>query len=316
MSVVRDGIPLRLIVGLAGTELTREETELFTATNPLGFILFARNCETRDQIRLLVDSLKRITGRADTPILIDQEGGKVQRLLPPNWRAAPPSRAFGELARKNESAAVTAAWLNARLIAADLAELGINYNCAPVLDVPTEDADPIIGDRAFASEAECVALLGQAACSGFLAGGITPIIKHIPGHGRATADSHVALPVVSADRASLIASDIAPFAALNRMPWAMTAHVVYTAFDRDRPATTSPTVIDEVIRQLIGFEGVLISDDVCMSALSGPPRERADAALAAGCDLVLHCNGDIAEMGDVVKACGPLLPTQHARLAA
>lgn len=306
--------PRRVVFGLAGLELSGEEARFFTEADPLGFILFARNCDTPEQIRALVSALTATTGRADTPILIDQEGGRVQRLKPPRWRAAPPARRFGDLARTDEAAGLTAAWLNARLIAADLADLGITHDCAPVLDLPSADADPIIGDRAFADDAELIALLGQASCSGFLEGGVTPIIKHIPGHGRATADSHLELPVVSATREAL-AADLAPFAALARMPWAMTAHVVYTAFDPHACATTSATVINEIIRGAIGFPGVLISDDLCMSALSGSPGERATAAFAAGCDLVLHCNGNLAEMRQVADACDCLQPQQQQRLA-
>lgn len=307
--------PRRVIFGLAALELSGEEAAFFKEADPLGFILFSRNCETPEQVRALVHALRAITGRADTPILIDQEGGRVQRLKPPHWRAAPPMQRFGDLARHDERAAIAAAWLNARLIADELVALGISHDCAPVLDVPSPDADPIIGDRAFAADPELVALLGQATCSGLMAGGITPIIKHIPGHGRATADSHVALPVVSASREELQAHDFPPFAALVRMPWAMTAHLVYTAFDPMAPATTSPIVLHQLIRQGIGFQGILISDDLCMSALKGSPGERTRAALAAGCDLVLHCNGLLAEMRDVAEACDPLTPAQEQRLA-
>lgn len=306
--------PRRVIFGLAGPELTSDERRFFADAEPLGFILFARNCRAPSQIRALVTALKDVTGRSDIPILIDQEGGRVQRLTPPHWRAAPPAKRLGDLARADELAGSTAAWLNARLIAADLADLGITHDCAPVLDLPQPGADPIIGDRAFAADAELIALLGQASCSGFMAGGVTPIIKHIPGHGRATADSHVTLPVVTATREELNA-DLAPFVALARMPWAMTAHVVYTAFDAAAPATTSPVVVDDIIRGAIGFQGVLISDDLCMSALQGTPGERAVAALAAGCDLLLHCNGNLAEMQQVAAACGVLEEAQHHRLA-
>lgn len=307
--------PRRVIFGLAGLEVTADERRFFAEADPLGFILFARNCQSPEQIRALVGTLREITGRADTPVLIDQEGGRVQRLKPPHWRAAPPAKRLGDLARTDEAAGIAAAWLNARLIAAELADLGITHDCAPVLDLPQADADPIIGDRAFADDAELIALLGQASCSGFLAGGVTPIIKHIPGHGRATADSHVALPVVTATKDEL-AADLAPFAALARMPWAMTAHVVYTAFDPDAPATTSRTVLEDVIRGMIGFQGLVISDDLCMSALRGTPSERAAAALTAGCDLLLHCNGVLAEMVQVAEGCGDLEPAQQHRLAA
>ena len=228
---------------------------------------------------------------------------------------APPAARFAELARHDWQVAVEAARLNARLIAADLFELGITVDCAPVLDVPHPDGDPVIGDRAAGDTPELAALLGGAACEGFLAGGVLPVIKHLPGHGRASVDSHVALPVVDAPLAELERTDLPPFIALHHMPWAMTAHVVYTAIDPSAPATLSARVVAEVIRGRIGFEGVLVSDDLCMGALSGTPARRSAAALAAGCDVLLHCNGVLAEMQDCAEGCAPLTAAATERLA-
>jgi beta-N-acetylhexosaminidase len=298
--------PRAAIFGLAGTTPSAGERDLFAALPPLGFILFARNCTTPAQVRRLCDDLRALVGRADAPILIDQEGGRVQRLQPPAWRAAPPMARFADLAERDEAAAIEAAWLNGRLFAAELAGLGISVDCAPVLDVPQPGADPIIGDRACGRTPEQVALIGQALASGLLDGGVLPVIKHIPGHGRASVDSHLALPVVDAPRAELERIDFAPFAALARLPVAMTAHVVYTAIDPDRPATESRPVIADAIRGTIGFDGLLLSDDIGMHALSGSFAERAARALAAGCDVVLHCSGALDEMRDVAAACPPL----------
>jgi beta-N-acetylhexosaminidase len=308
------GVPTAAIVGLAGLELGDDERALFMQANPLGFILFARNCRAPAQVKALIADLRDVVGRADAPILIDQEGGRVQRLQPPHWRAAPPADVFGRLAAFSEADGVEAAWLNARLVADELAALGITHDCWPVLDIPQPGADGVIGDRAFCDDPHRVAMLGRAVATGLMAGGIVPIIKHIPGHGRATVDSHKRLPVVDTEHDRLRAVDFAPFAMLNDMPWAMTAHVVYRAIDPERPATTSETVIGEVIRGEIGFEGVLVSDDLCMEALSGTPAERVHAALAAGCDIVLHCNGLIADTKAVLAASPPLSPTARGRL--
>ena len=304
-----------VIVGCGGPVLGDAERRFFRDADPLGFILFARNCTDPNQVRSLVAELRDCVGRADAPVLIDQEGGRVARLAPPHWRAAPPARRFAEIAELGRDRAVEAARLNAHLVAAELFQLGITVNCAPVLDVVQPDAHPIIGDRAFGARPEMAALLGWAVCEGLLDGGVMPVIKHIPGHGRATADSHEALPVVEAPRAELEAVDFAPFKALNHMPWAMTAHVVYPAIDPDRPATTSAPVIAEAIRGAIGFDGVLVSDDIGMKALEGDFGARAEAALAAGCDLVLHCSGELAEMEKVVAAAGLLSDAALARLA-
>ena len=304
-----------MIFGVAGPTASDAERRFFADADPLGFILFARNCSAPEQVRTLVDDLRTIVGRADAPVLIDQEGGRVRRLQPPRWRAAPAVAVFGDLCARDERRAVEAAWLNGRLIAADLAELGITVNCAPVLDVRHPGAHEIIGDRAFAGEAEIVALLGRAICAGLLAGGVLPVIKHIPGHGRAGRDSHEALPVVEAALADLEHVDFAPFAALADMPMAMTAHVVYAAVDAAAPATTSATVVREVVRGIIGFDGLLMSDDLCMRALTGTPGERAAAAFAAGCDVVLHCSGDLDEMRAVARASSSLSDEAVGRLA-
>lgn len=295
--------------------MTPAERRLFATADPLGFILFARNCDSPGQVRALVRDLRAVVERADAPILIDQEGGRVQRLRPPHWRDAPPAVRIGQLFAADAAAALQSARLNARLIAAELEGLGIDVDCAPVVDLPQAGADPIIGDRAFAPEPARVAALGRAACEGFLAGGVQPILKHIPGHGRATADSHLRLPVVETDRATLAATDWVPFAALKDMPWAMTAHVVFTAIDASAPATLSARVISDVIRGEIGFSGLLLSDDIGMQALTGPMHMRARAVLAAGCDVALHCSGVLHEMAAVASVCPRLTEAALARLA-
>lgn len=286
---------------MAGTELTDWEYDFFRDIAPVGFILFARNIDTPYQVRELTDSLRNITGNVDTPILIDQEGGRVARLRPPHWREAPPAARIGDLAALDVNMGIEAAHLNARLFAAELMELGINVDCAPVLDLPQPDADPIISDRAYTPHPEMTAVLARSACRGFLAGGVLPVIKHIPGHGRATVDSHEALPYVDTPFDILDSVDFRPFVELNDMPWAMTAHVVFEDIDPHTPVTTSPRAIEDLIRTHIGFDGVLISDDLSMKALGGEFKDRAEASLEAGCDLVLHCNGDADEMQAVAE---------------
>ena len=277
----------------------------------MGFILFKRNCESPDQVRALVHELRATIGRADAPVLIDQEGGRVARLQPPHWRKYPAAATLGALGGER---AQKAARLAARLIADDLTALGITVDCLPVLDVSQPGASPVIGDRAYSSDPAEVARLGKTSCEGLLEGGVLPVIKHVPGHGRATVDSHDALPRVSASRAVLDATDFAPFRALSDMPWAMTAHIVYGAIDAEAPATLSPLVIREVIRANMGFDGVLVSDDLSMKALGGPIGARAARALVAGCDLALHCNGGAEEMADVAAAVAPLTPEARRRL--
>jgi beta-N-acetylhexosaminidase len=300
------------ILGCRGPVLAVDERAFFAETAPWGFILFGRNVETPHQVRGLVASLREAVGR-DAPVLIDQEGGRVQRLRPPHWPLYPPGRAYGRLPidRRRE---ITR--LGARLLAHDLSGLGIDVDCLPVLDVPDPDGHEVIGDRAYAETPDEVAVLGRAAAEGLIAGGVLPVIKHIPGHGRALADSHQQLPVVLADRAALEARDFAPFKALSDMPMAMTAHVVYAALDPDRPATLSKPLIEEVIRGAIGFDGLLMTDDLSMQALSGGFRERAESALTAGCDLVLHCNGELGEMQAVAAGAGALQGRASERAAA
>lgn len=300
--------PRAAILGCAGPRLSAEERAFFRAADPVGFILFRRNVETPAQVKALVAALRETVGRADAPVLVDQEGGRVARLQPPHWRTYPPAAALAAIGEE-------AVRLGARLIADDLARLGITVDCVPCLDIPVSGADPIIGDRAYGGDAETVARLGRAAAEGLLEGGVLPVVKHIPGHGRGTVDSHLALPVVDASAMELDRVDMAPFKALADMPWAMTAHIVYSALDEKRPATLSPVVIAEVIRNRIGFDGVLVSDDLSMKALGGGFAERAAGALEAGCDLALHCNGDPAEMAAVVEGTRPLTPESAARLA-
>ena len=294
------------IVGCSGPELTQDERAFFREAQPWGFILFRRNIDNPDQVRALTDALRETVGVSEAPILIDQEGGRVQRMGPPHWRRYPPGRAYGQAVPGDTLGQREIARLGARLIADDLLSVGINVDCLPVLDVPVPGAHDIIGDRAYGSEPRTIAVLGRAAAEGLLAGGVLPVVKHMPGHGRAGADSHEALPVVDASRDELEAIDFEPFRVLADMPLAMTAHVVYTAVDPEHPATTSRKVMDEVIRGSIGFDGLVMSDDLSMKALSGSFRERAAASLAAGCDVALHCNGNLDEMQAVAEA-APLL---------
>lgn len=291
-----------LVLGSAGTALSRDERAFFRDADPLGFILFKRNVDHPDQVRALVADLRDAVGR-HAPILIDQEGGRVARLRGVHWPELPAARAIGNLPRVD---ATRAAWLHGRLLAAQLSDLGINVDCAPVADVPVPGAHDVIGDRAFAMDPARVALLAGEQAAGLLAGGVMPVVKHVPGHGRAFADSHKELPIVSTARAELERWDFAPFRALASLPAAMVAHVVFTALDTDRPASVSPTVIADIIRGHIGFDGVLFSDDLSMQALSGTVGQRAAAVLAAGCDIALHCNGQMEEMLDVVSHARPM----------
>jgi beta-N-acetylhexosaminidase len=291
----------RAIYGCAGTTLSATERDFFRDVRPWGFILFARNISEPAQVRSLVQELRDTVGDGQAPVLIDQEGGRVARLKPPHWRERPPAARFGALYETNPEAAREATYLNARLIAHDLSALGINVDCLPVLDVPVTGAHDIIGDRAFAHSPATIIALGKAQIEGLTDGGVLPVMKHIPGHGRAGSDSHLALPRVTATQAELSGSDFVTFRSLNLCPIAMTAHVVYESIDPQRPATTSPKVVRDVIRGEIGFEGLLMSDDLSMKALDGPLSVRAKAALFAGCDLALHCNGDMEEMREVAS---------------
>ncbi len=291
-----------LIVGCAGKELTRDEVAFLRDVEPWGFIIFRRNIDTPAQTAALIDSFRAAIGRSDAPVLIDQEGGRVQRLGPPHWPKYPPGRAYGRLRTNDPLTGREIARLGARLIAHDLKLLGITVDCLPVLDVPAAGAHDVIGDRAYGSDPETIAVLGRAAAEGLIAGGVLPVIKHIPGHGRAGADSHEALPEVDASRADLEARDFAPFRVLADMPLAMTAHVVYRAIDPARPATTSRKVMRGVVRGFIGYDGLVMSDDLSMKALTGTFAERAKASIRAGCDMLLHCNGDMAEMKAIASA--------------
>jgi beta-N-acetylhexosaminidase len=299
-----------ILFSCAGESLTADECVFFREVEPLGFILFQRNCRCREQVEALVADFRDCVGSADVPVLIDQEGGRVARLRPPEWRRYPAAARLAALPDAEEVLR-----LGARLIADDLAEIGVTVDAMPVLDLPVPGADNVIGDRAYGSEPERVARLGRAVCEGLLAGGVLPIVKHMPGHGRARVDSHKALPVVDEDAATLEATDFAPFRALHDMPWAMTAHVVYRAIDPSQPATLSPAVIDQVIRGSIGFDGFLVSDDIGMGALGGSFAERGAAALAAGCDAVLHCSGKLDEMRAAASTAPPLTAAARARLA-
>lgn len=306
----------RLITGLAGPILSRDEASFLRSARPAGIILFSRNCETSEQIRALVASAREAIGADDTLVLIDQEGGRVQRLRPPLGRALPPGAAYGVMYAADPLAARTAARHAAWLVGRDLLELGIDTNCAPVADVPISGAHDIIGDRAYGRTAEQVADLARAVAEGLLAAGVLPVVKHIPGHGRATKDSHFELPAVNAPRADLSASDFAVFRLLNDLPAAMTAHVVFTSIDSHHPASTSPDVTRLVIRGEIAFDGLLMSDDLSMNALSGSIRSRAEAVLAAGSDLALHCNGILAEMEAAAAGVSPLAGASRERFDA
>jgi beta-N-acetylhexosaminidase len=307
-------VSLACVFGLAGPTLTAEEAAFFRDVRPWGFILFRRNVVEPRQVRGLVENLRACVSRAEAPVMIDQEGGRVQRLGPPAWPSYPPARAYGLC--RDARLGCDMARLGARLMAADLAELGLNVDCAPVADVPDVGAHDIIGDRAYARSPQAVGELASAAAEGLLAGGVLPVVKHIPGHGRARSDSHEALPVVDASLDELDQSDFMPFRRLRDMPMAMTAHVVFSAIDARNPATTSPLVIDAVIRRRIGFAGLLISDDLSMKALEGEFASRASQALDAGCDVVLHCNGDMSEMSAVAAGARELAGEAQARASA
>jgi beta-N-acetylhexosaminidase len=313
--------PRAFICGLEGLELTQDERAFLSEAQPWGVILFSRNAGDPNQIRRLTGSVRDALGRADAPILIDQEGGRVQRLGPPNFRAYPAGARYGAVYSDSPLAGVEAAYLGATLIALDLHALGITVDCLPVLDIPVEGATDAIGDRALGDSVDAVATLGGAQSDGLLAGGVLPVMKHMPGHGRALVDSHEELPRVDATMGELEAQDFTPFRLLaKRAPLGMTAHVVFLDLDDGAPATLSSSVIVNVIRERIGFDGALMTDDICMHALSGSPRERAEAAIRAGCDLVLHCNGALDEMLEVVEGApeleGEALRRTDAALAA
>jgi len=289
------------ITGVFGPELSAAEREFIRLERPWGFILFKRNIETPAQVILLISELRKELGEPDAPVLIDQEGGRVQRFGPPNWPAYPPGAVFGRLYDIDRALGLSAARLSARLIAADLIETGVTVDCLPLADVPVAGADAVIGDRAYGTEPGKVAAIARAVTEGLEQGGILPVLKHIPGHGRATADTHLKLPIVDTPKAELERTDFAAFQLLADLPMAMTAHVVFSALDPAHPATTSATIIEQVIRGVIGFQGLLMSDDVSMNALAGSIAERTRAIFAAGCDMVLHCNGKLDEMREVAR---------------
>jgi beta-N-acetylhexosaminidase len=309
------GMTAALITGLSGTVLTSDERAYLSAVQPAGIILFRRNIDDARQLKVLVDDARDAIGREDVLVLIDQEGGRVQRLKPPLAPDLPPAAAYAALYERDVELAKSAAYCVARLVAEDLRIFGINTNCAPVLDVPVAGAHDIIGDRAFGSTPyQIIALAGEVA-NGLMAGGVVPVIKHIPGHGRATADSHFRLPVVNESYDALSRSDFVPFKALAHMPSAMTAHVVFADIDSANPASTSAKVTREIIRGDIGFDGLLMSDDLSMKALAGPMRQRAEAVLRAGSDIALHCNGDMREMRAAAEGVGELAGAAKARFA-
>ena len=291
-----------MITGFAGTMLTEAEQELFRRVRPWGFILFARNVESLEQLRALTKQIREVTGRDETLIFIDQEGGRVQRLRPPLVPNYPSASQIGALYNQDEDKGTRAAWLLGRLHAFDLMSVGINANCLPVLDVPVEGAHDVIGSRAYSSDPEIVAVLGNAVAEGLMAGGVLPVMKHMPGHGRAFADSHKELPSVDAPLSELCARDFVPFCQLDDLPAAMTAHIVYKALDPERPATLSPVVINCVIRDMLDYDGLLMSDDISMKALSGNLDDIARDIIEAGCDVVLHCSGVLEETIAVAAA--------------
>ena len=300
-------------LGLAGPVLGEAERSFFRAVDPAGYILFKRNCVDRAQVRALTDDLRALSGRADLPVLIDQEGGRVQRLGPPEWPRLPAAEPFAKLYEKAPVSAMEAARVNALAIALMLREVGVNVDCLPLLDVRRPDADAIIGDRSLGAGPMQVASLGRLVLDGLREGGVVGVVKHMPGHGRAMADSHKELPIVTVSEAEL-ADDVRPFERLADAPMGMTAHVVYTAWDAERCASLSPIVIADIIRGRIGFDGLLMSDDLGMSALSGGFGERAAGVIAAGCDIALHCSGDLAEMEAVAGALGAITEGASARL--
>ena len=287
------------ISGCSGLTLNKSEVAFFERFSPWGLILFKRNCESSSQVIALVNAYRRAVGRSDAPVFIDQEGGRVQRIGPPQWRAYPPASSFGKLYALNPGLALRSARSLGHLMASELYDLGLTASCMPVLDVPQSDAHEVIGNRAYDPKVERVMVLARAHMAGLLDGGILPVIKHIPGHGRAVVDSHLHLPVVTTSRLELESHDFVPFTGFADCPMAMTAHVVYSAIDPKHPATLSRKVVRNVIRKVIGFEGLLITDDLSMKALGGTLKYKAEMAYDAGCDMLLHCNGVMAEMEEV-----------------
>jgi beta-N-acetylhexosaminidase len=305
-----------VVFGCAGSSLTKAEQSLFEKFEPWGLILFKRNCENPDQIKQLVASFRQAVGRPDAPVFIDQEGGRVQRLGPPLWRAYPAAAAFGKVYGINPGLALRAARNIGRLMAQDLFELGITASCLPVLDVPAPGSHNVIGNRAYDTRPERIMVLARAHMSGLMQGGVMPVMKHMPGHGRALVDSHHDLPVVTASRMELESTDFVPFTAFADCPIAMTAHVIYSAIDPDQPATLSRKVVRHVVRKVIGFDGLLLTDDLSMKALKGSFKEKAEQAYEAGCDMLLHCNGVLDEMAEVAASALPVNAKQARRAKA
>jgi beta-N-acetylhexosaminidase len=308
--------PRAIILGCAGPDLSADERAFFRDADPLGFILFARNIDTPERALRLVEELRSCVARADAPVLIDQEGGRVARLRPPHWRKAPPARLLGELYARDPEKGLLATKLNARLLAADVASIGCDVDCLPVLDIAFPETHAVIGDRAYAAAPEPVAALGRAAAEGLMAEGVMAVIKHIPGHGRATVDSHLSLPTVTASQDELERTDFLPFRLLADLPWAMTGHLLFEAIDPAQAITISAGGVKDVIRGLIGFDGLLLSDDLSMQALGGSLGQRAERALAAGCDIALHCNGTWNEMQEVARHTGPMTALAGRRFDA
>ncbi|MCP3729370.1 beta-hexosaminidase [Sphingomonas sp. MG17] len=302
-----------VIFGLSGPVLTPDERDFFREADPLGYILFGRNCVDRGQMRALTDSLRELSGRDDLPILIDQEGGRVARMKPPEWPPFPAGPAFDKLYDLAPSSAIEAVRANAQALALMLADVGVNVNCAPLLDVRQPETTAAVGERTFGSDPMRVAALGRVMLDGLAKGGVVGVIKHMPGHGRGVVDSHYELPVVAASDAEL-ERDIEPFRTLSDAPMGMTCHVVFKAWDAENPATLSPAVISEVIRGRIGFDGLLMTDDIDMKALSGSAGEKAAAAVAAGCDVALDCWARMPEMEDIAGRLGDAPPQTLARL--
>jgi beta-N-acetylhexosaminidase len=302
------------IYGLAGAELTSDERDFFRDADPAGFIFFARNCVDQRQLLRLTDDLRAISGRGEVPIMMDQEGGRVARLKPPSWPSFPAAEAFARLYQTAPSSAIEASRANARAIGLTLRSSGINVNCLPVLDVRQEGASEIIGDRALGDNPMQVAALGRAVLDGMASAGVVGVVKHMPGHGRALVDSHKERPVITASDEEL-AIDLEPFQRLRNAAMGMIAHVVYTAWDPEQPASLSPAVVAEIIRGRIGFDGWLISDDLAMHALTGGAGARAAGVVAAGCDVALHCTGDLTEMVEVAAAVPEMSAEGEARLA-
>ncbi|MDC0033008.1 beta-N-acetylhexosaminidase [Alphaproteobacteria bacterium] len=314
MLVPNRPFPRAIIFGCSGPQLTEDEFQFFRDADPLGLILFDYNCETPDQLKRLVSSFRKAVDRESAPILIDQEGGRVTRLKDPHWRHPPPASVFAEAAKTDLGEACALARTNSRLIARDLIALGITVDCAPVIDVPVPGAHNIIGDRALGLDPDVIAALGRAICDGLHDEGVSPVIKHMPGHGRARTDSHNDLPRVSESLELLENTDFQPFRLLSDMPYAMTAHIVFDAIDSHHPATISSRIINEIIRGSISFDGVVLSDDIGMEALSGTPAERAQAAIVAGCDVVLECWGNLDVMRDIAPAVPHLSVASTERL--